>query len=72
VLKRCPYHVDGADIKEKKKIKKAQTKCGDYPHPNYFLDGYCYHYRPPTGHCDRDIGKLKGDYYAKLFDGPGK
>jgi hypothetical protein len=51
-LKICPYHVNGGNDEDKKEIKDNQKKCVDYPEPNFFLDGCCYHYRPPTGHCD--------------------
>lgn len=48
----CPHHIEGANLEEKKTIKEAQKECEKYPKPNYFLDGYCYHYRPGTGRCD--------------------
>jgi hypothetical protein len=48
----CPYHIDDYTPGSRDTIKKGQKKCEKYPEPNYFLDGYCYHYRPPTGHCD--------------------
>jgi hypothetical protein len=44
--------VEDADAEGRKKIREDQKKCGEYPDPNYFLEGYCCRYRPPTGHCD--------------------
>ena len=48
----CFCHIDDYTKESRDKIKKDQEKCPDYPKPNFFLDGYCYHYRPGTGHCD--------------------
>jgi hypothetical protein len=51
-FKLCKYFSGDDSIEAKKQLREDQKKCGDYPKPSYFLDGFCYHYRPPTGHCD--------------------
>jgi hypothetical protein len=63
-LKICPHHSEYNSKESRNKVKTEQKKCPDYPKPSFFLDGYCYHYRPPTGHCDflkkeKDGGKNK-------------
>jgi hypothetical protein len=60
-FKICPYHVNGGNLEDKKEIKEKQKECGDYPEPNFFEDGACYHYRPATGHCDRHTWEKKED-----------
>ena len=59
----CNYHSDvgAGTVEGRAAIKKDQTKCPDYPKPNFFLDGYCYHYRPGTGHCDLLKKEKDGD-----------
>jgi hypothetical protein len=57
----CPHHSEYNSKESRDKIKEDQKKCPDYPKPSFFLDGYCYHYRPPTGHCDLLKGRENDD-----------
>jgi hypothetical protein len=57
----CTYHIEGANLVEKKEMREAQKECPKNPEPEYFISGYCSRYRPKTGHCDRHDWEAKED-----------